>query len=150
MAKANNVMEQSAAELQLKAAMAKVAELRDLVNVGKTEGMSHAEKKLQEVFLALWKSNDLILRKEEAKRLYDATAVKLRGKNVVHAKNHLATLFSDNQGDSFFDEVKPRKNKSASTEGSEKFVDALDTSLAEISDSRSLDEVLGNTAAGVA
>lgn len=138
MAKANNVMEQSAAELQLKAALAKVSELRSLINVEKTEGMSHAEKKLQEEFLSLWKSGNLILRKDEAKRLYEATVLKLRGKNVVHAKNHLATLFSDNQGDSFFEDTKPKKAQAASTEGAESFAAALDP-LAGLSDSRSLD-----------
>ena len=140
MAKLDNLMEQSAAELQLRAALAKVSELRDSVNKGKADGISHAELKLQEAFLPLWKKGQVILKKDDAKRLYEAASEKLRGKNIVHARNHLATLFTDIQGDSFFDEVKPRKARAASGETA----DAFDTPLAEVNDTRSLEEVLGN------
>ncbi len=144
MAKAKNVMEQSAAELQLRAALAKVSELRDAVNVGKTNGISHAEIKLQETFLVLWKKGNLVLKKEDAKRLYESTTEKLRGKNIIHAKNHLNTLFSDIQGSSLSEEVKPKKTKSSGI--SENFVDAFGSPLVELSDTRSLNEVLGVSA----
>lgn len=146
MAKLDNLMEQSAAELQLRAALAKVSELRDSINKDKADGISHAEIKLHEAFLPLWKKRLLVLKKEDAKRLYEAAAEKLRGKNVVHARNHLAALFADVQGESFFDEVKPKKTKPASAEPA----DAFDTPLAELTDTRSLEEVLGQAGTGAA
>lgn len=144
MAKLDNLMEQSAAELQLQAALAKAAELRTLISADKASGSNHAELKLQETFFQLWKKGQVILKKDDAKRLYEATAEKLRGKNIVHAKNHLVALFTDIQSDSFFDEVKPKKAKAPSGETA----DVFSPSLAEVNDTRSLDEVLGQAGTG--